>query len=85
MAIEKDYDVFAVKYFIDSKWGDQGSKIDKMKNWCDEAEITGTPTIFINGKRLPDNYRIDELKNILKYVCKQKGETENLYNRVGKI
>ena len=56
-----------------------------MKNWCDEAEITGTPTIFINGKRLPDNYRIDELKNILKYVCKQKGETENLYNRVGKI
>ena len=64
MAIDKDYDVFAAKYPMGSKLEEQGSKIDKMKNWCDEAEITGTPTIFINGKRLPDTYRIDELKNL---------------------
>ena len=64
MAKDKDYDIFAAKYPMGSKLEEQGSKIDKMKNWCDEAEITGTPTIFINGKRLPDTYRIDELKNL---------------------
>jgi hypothetical protein len=36
-----------------------------MKEWCEEAEISFTPTIFINGRRLPEKYRIEELKYIL--------------------
>lgn len=35
-----------------------------MKKWCDEANIAHTPTIFMNGKLLPEKYRIEELKNI---------------------
>ena len=43
----------------------QENQIEKMKEWCKEAEITYTPTIFLNGKRLPENYKVEELKYIL--------------------
>jgi uncharacterized membrane protein len=40
-------------------------QIDAMGKWCTEAEIAYTPTLFVNGYRLPDNYTVDELKYIL--------------------
>jgi protein-disulfide isomerase len=43
----------------------QDAKIEAMSKWCEEAEITHTPTIFVNGHRLPENYNVGELKNIL--------------------
>lgn len=43
----------------------QKETLEAMATWCKEAGITYTPTIFINGKRLPETYSIDELKNIL--------------------
>lgn len=39
--------------------------IDDMGAWCKEAEVIGTPTFYINGKRLPETYSVDELKFIL--------------------
>ena len=36
-----------------------------MSKWCKGAEITHTPTIFIHGKRLPENCSLNELKYIL--------------------
>jgi protein-disulfide isomerase len=39
--------------------------VDDMSKWCKEADIIGTPTFYINGKRLPQTYSIDELKFIL--------------------
>ena len=65
LADKKDYDVFAAKYPMNGELIAQESKIDLMKKWCDEAEIAYTPTIFINGRRLPEIYSINELKNIL--------------------
>jgi protein-disulfide isomerase len=62
---EKDYNRFAAKYPMNGQLDKQGEKLDAMRKWCEEAEVTHTPTIFINGYRMPDNYRIDELKNIL--------------------
>ncbi|MEP7255417.1 MAG: vitamin K epoxide reductase family protein [Ferruginibacter sp.] len=64
LAEKKDYDVFAIRYPINGELKEQESKLDLMKKWCDEAEIAFTPTIFINGKRLPETYNINELKNI---------------------
>jgi uncharacterized membrane protein len=62
---KKDYDLFAVKYPKDeSELQLQNTKIDEMRNWCINTGITFTPTIFINGNQLPDNYSIDELINI---------------------
>lgn len=60
----KDYQIFADKYPVNGELLQQKEKIDSMKNWCDAAGITHTPTFFINGKRLPEAYNTEELKNI---------------------
>lgn len=65
LAPKKDYDVFAKKYPMNGELKQHESEIDKMKEWCKEAEILFTPTIFINGRRLPEKYKIEELKYIL--------------------
>ena len=64
LATEKDYDSFAAKYPMNGKLKKQGDKIDAMSNWCRQAAIMHTPTIFINGKLLPETYSLDELKHI---------------------
>ncbi len=64
LADKKDYDVFAGKYPMNGEVKEQERKIELMHKWCDDAEITGTPTFFVNGKRLPETYNINELKNI---------------------
>ncbi len=62
----KDYDLFAKKYPVElSEFAEQGQKLDAMDNWCVETGITFTPTIFVNGYRVPENYSVEELKNIL--------------------
>ena len=61
----KDYEGFARKYPLNGELKKQGKQIDEMKEWCDEAAITGTPTFFINGRQLPESYSISELKYIL--------------------
>lgn len=61
---KKDYDVFAAKYPMNGELQEHAGKLDMMKAWCEEAEIAFTPTIFINGRRLPETYSINELKNI---------------------
>jgi len=33
-----------------------------QKEWCKLTEITGTPTLFLNGRRLPKSYQIEDLK-----------------------
>lgn len=65
LADKKDYDVFAAKYPMNGELKNQEITLEKMGKWCKEAEIVGTPTFFINGRRLPENYRIEELKYIL--------------------
>ncbi len=64
MADKKDYEIFAAKYPMNGELKEQAAKLDLMKHWCTDAEITHTPTIFINGKLLPETYSINELKNI---------------------
>ncbi len=39
--------------------------LEKQKEWCQYANITATPTIFINGRRLPDLFQIPDLKYLL--------------------
>jgi glutaredoxin len=65
LPLKKDYKVFAEKYPMNGELKQQEAEIEKMKDWCKEAEITSTPTLFINGKRLPETYKINELKYIL--------------------
>ena len=62
---KKDYERFAAKYPLKGEIKQQENHIDEMSKWCKEAEITHTPTIFINGWRLPEKYNIEELQYIL--------------------
>jgi uncharacterized membrane protein/glutaredoxin len=36
--------------------------LESQKRWCDNAEIQGTPTIFINGRQLPHPYHPEDIK-----------------------
>jgi uncharacterized membrane protein/glutaredoxin len=65
LADNKDYNAFAARYPMNGELKHQEAQIEKMEKWCDEAEIRGTPTLFINGHRLPEKYTVDELKYIL--------------------
>lgn len=39
--------------------------MENQKNWCSMADITFTPTIFINGYKLPEPYRLEDIKYLL--------------------
>jgi uncharacterized membrane protein len=65
LADKKDYYAFAAKYPMNGELKQQEKQIDIMGEWCKEAGITATPTLFINGKKLPETYSINELKYIL--------------------
>jgi uncharacterized membrane protein/thiol-disulfide isomerase/thioredoxin len=65
LADKKDYQAFAIKYPMNGELTQQDNKVEAMDIWCRETEIMHTPTIFVNGYRLPENYNVEELKYIL--------------------
>ena len=42
-----------------------GDRLEKQKNWCSLVEITFTPTIFVNGHKLPSPYQLEDLQYLL--------------------
>lgn len=62
---DKDYQRFAGRYPPDSDLQQQNSKLEAMYNWVNAGDIRYTPTFFINGRKLPSHYKLQELKNIL--------------------
>jgi uncharacterized membrane protein/glutaredoxin len=36
-----------------------------QKEWCNMVEITSTPTLFINGRKLPSAYQAEDIKYVL--------------------
>ncbi|MBY0477001.1 MAG: thioredoxin domain-containing protein [Chitinophagaceae bacterium] len=61
----KDYEVFASKYPMNGELKKQDGKLEAMNSWYDEVKIEFTPTFFVNGYQLPDNYTITDLKYFL--------------------
>lgn len=39
--------------------------LKEQRDWCKVAGITHTPTIFINGLKIPTQYRIDDLRYLI--------------------
>lgn len=62
LAKEKNYQVFANKYPIAAQLLRQDGKIEAMQNWCEQTQISYTPTIFVNGQQLPEMYTVEDLK-----------------------
>ncbi len=65
LAENKSYEEFSQLYPVGGELKQQESKIEAMNKWCEDAEIMFTPTIFVNGYRLPENYNLGLLKHIL--------------------
>jgi hypothetical protein len=42
--------------------------IEEHKTFCEVAKIEGTPTLYLDGFKLPELYRLADLKGILKYL-----------------
>ncbi|HJP62458.1 MAG TPA: vitamin K epoxide reductase family protein [Mucilaginibacter sp.] len=40
-------------------------KLEKQSAWCEMAEVTGTPTLLVNGYRLPQVYQVQDIKYML--------------------
>ena len=61
---QKDYEAWARAYPVpldESKF----YKLEKQRAWCTMAEITGTPTLLLNGYRLPADYQVQDIKYML--------------------
>jgi len=65
LADKKDYELFVTKYPATVDHAKQTDKIDAMFNWCNDMNISFTPTIFINGYQLPAAYDIEDLQYFL--------------------
>ncbi len=66
-AEKKDYAAFAGRYPMNGELNQQQEKLLAMKAWCEKEGITHTPTIFINGYQLPNEYQIADIKEINAY------------------
>ncbi|RZL09249.1 MAG: hypothetical protein EOO89_21870 [Pedobacter sp.] len=60
----KDYADWALKYPVQLD-NEQEEVTQHQKEWCDMADITFTPTILINGYKLPDPYRLEDIKYLI--------------------
>jgi uncharacterized membrane protein/glutaredoxin len=56
----KDYDTWAKNYPVEIS--DSSKFLQKQKEWCELTEIKVTPTIFINGRKLPAHYQLKDIK-----------------------
>ncbi len=75
LAEKKDYEAFAKKYPMNCDLKHQMSKIEDMNKWCEQVEISFTPTFFLsmslsNGemtpfRQLPEIYNAAHLKYFL--------------------
>lgn len=64
-AEKKDYESFASRYPMNGELEQQEKKIAAMRQWCNTENITHTPTLFINGYELPNEYSVEDLKEVL--------------------
>ncbi|WP_113653406.1 thioredoxin domain-containing protein [Pedobacter namyangjuensis] len=60
----KKYATWAEKYPVTFN-GEMKTVTEKQKEWCQLADITVTPTILINGYKLPSPYLLEDIKFLL--------------------
>jgi len=61
---QKDYEAWAKAYPVSLNDANY-YKLDKQKTWCQMAEVTATPTLLLNGYRMPELYQLQDLKYML--------------------
>ena len=63
-ASDKDFTRFVSEKILKEDLKSQKAKIVEMGQWCEKMKIRGTPTLFINGFELPEQYRVSDLHSI---------------------
>jgi len=58
---QKNYEDWAKAYPVQLNEAEY-NKINKQKAWCEIAEVTATPTMLLNGYKLPELYQLTDLK-----------------------
>jgi uncharacterized membrane protein len=58
------YEHWAVQYPI-TKGDRDRTALAQQRKWCWTADITITPTIFVNGYKIPKGYELEDLKYLL--------------------
>jgi len=56
------YQSFAAKYPVNGTLLNQENKVDAMYKWCEKNAVKFTPTFFVNGYQLPEQYEIADLQ-----------------------
>lgn len=41
---------------------------ERLRHWLDMTDVSATPTFFVNGYRLPDNYRLEDIRYLVSEV-----------------
>jgi len=60
----KKYETWAERYPVGFN-GETSAVTEKQRIWCNMAEISFTPTILINGYKLVEPYRLEDIKYLL--------------------
>jgi protein-disulfide isomerase len=66
----KKYDIWAKKYPVEI-FADAENQLRRHANWVKFAQITQTPTIFMNGYELKEPYNFTQLKYLLKALIEE--------------
>lgn len=61
---DKKYDNWAQQYPVAFN-GEMNTLTQKQKEWCEEAKIEFTPTLLVNGYKLPEPYRLEDIKYLI--------------------
>lgn len=62
---DRNYETLSSRFPItEESLENQKDRIDKMRDWCDKADVYYTPTIYFNGKKLPASYEIEDLYSL---------------------
>lgn len=61
---QKNYEAWAKAYPVQLIETDF-YKLEEQKAWCSMAEITATPTVLLNGYKMPELYQLPDLKYML--------------------
>ncbi len=61
----KDYGAFAAAFPVKGNTQSYNAELKAMRHWCVESGVTATPSFFLNGRKLPVEYGIEDIVNIL--------------------
>lgn len=66
----KDYAIWAKRWPADPEMISI-ALVQQHCDWCQQAGIRATPTVFVNGYQLPELYRLEDLHFLVKHLVNQ--------------